>query len=214
MQFKDLKRGSIELKSELLNSVSPDSHFVECAKLHQKVITDGFLTKLGPKFLSKFYHAIAELPDSFLIVSYDDRKKINGLIAGSTNSRHLMRQVLSKRAIFFLPHMLKVVFNPSFIRKIIEVILYPSKQDFKDLPDAEILNFAVLPEAQGKGTGRHLFIALCDEMKKRDVQQMRIVTGASQESAQSFYVKVGAELISSISVHGTEKSNTFIYSLK
>lgn len=198
------------LKIELADAGAGETLFARCGNLHQEVIFGGFLTKLGPRFLSRFYRAVATMPDSFLITARDGEDVI-GLIAGSTNSKKVVRQFFVREAIFFIPHIAGVLLRPSYLRRIIETLIYPSKQEFSDLPDAEILNFAIAPQTQGKGVGQKMFNALCEEFRKRDIADIRIVTGGAQESAQRFYERAGAQRVTSVAVHGKDQSVVFTY---
>ncbi|MCB1521839.1 MAG: GNAT family N-acetyltransferase [Hyphomicrobiaceae bacterium] len=176
-------------------------------------ITDGFMTRLGTGFLTEFYRSLASLPDSFVLVSMDNGA-IDGLIAGSTNSRSLMRRAVLRRSWRFAPHLLRFMVRREFLKKITETIAYPSKSGFDDLPDAEILNFAVSSGKRGKGLGRQLFAALVDEFKARGTRRIRIVTGALQDEANAFYHRVGAGRVGDVSVHANSKSLVYIYEIQ
>jgi ribosomal protein S18 acetylase RimI-like enzyme len=201
-----------EIRIELLNAQSNKALFDMCGQLHAEIISNGFLTSLGPAFLSTFYRSVASMPQSFLLVAIRDVKVV-GLIAGSTDSKGLMKRILLTRVWRFAPRMASILLRPASLSKIFEVILYPSKQAFKNLPNAEVLNFCVSSKLQGRGLGKRLFQSLVEEFEKRKTGAIRIVTGASQQSAQYFYQSVGAVEECSTTNHDNSVSIVFVYNI-
>lgn len=110
--------------------------------------------------------------------------------------------------ITLLPH----IFSLFKIRMILETLLYPSKIEIKNLPDAELLDIAVFHEHQGKGIAQLLFQEFVKNLQKKYVQEFKITTGESLLQAQRFYEKLGAQKVAVIKIH--KKRKTIVYKYK
>lgn len=57
--------------------------------------------------------------------------------------------------------------------------------------EAEIINFAVLPEMRNKGVGTALIFKLLEELRKRSAEAVTLEVACSNENAQALYIKNG-----------------------
>lgn len=62
---------------------------------------------------------------------------------------------------------------------------------YQSYDEGEILRIAVGEQFQRQGVGRHLFEALCNECKKRDVKHILLDVRESNTKARNFYEKEG-----------------------
>ncbi len=203
----------LEVRIEFASATTTHSAFVACGELHAAVISGGFLRELGTPFLTKLYKALSRSPQSFVLLARTGGQVV-GLIVGSANTGQLMSSLLVRHGWRFLPNMGQIVLNRRTAIKISELILYPKKNSFQNLPNAEIVNFCVATDWQGRGVGQKLFETLVGEFARRGVRQIRIVTGESQIKAQNFYRSVGAEPVGSVSIHTGQSSAVFVYNIK
>jgi len=100
----------------------------------------------------------------------------------------------------------------SKIRKIVETLVYPSKNELNDLPKAELLDIAISKEYQGRGLAQILFKEFSACLNEFGIDEFKITTGESLKQAQRFYEKLGAIKIGTIEVHKGQK--TFVYCYK
>ena len=187
---------------------------MQIARLHVNVIETGFLSKLGPAVLVEFYRTIAQSEGSFVLATLSDGNDVQAFIAGSAGTHSLYREHLRLRSWKSLAKLFFALARPTRLLRVIETVRYSEgTQTGTDLPDAEILNFCVDPKAQRSGLGQVLMHALDAEFLRRGFKQIRIVTGATQTSAQNFYRKIGAIPVGDIEVHAGTQSSLFLWDL-
>lgn len=200
-----------EVDCQLLTSDADPAVWRRVAKLHCQQITGGFLTSLGPQFVSRLYRSLVASPEVFLIAAQVD-SEIVGFICGSVDTRRAYRDSLP-RLCWSLPIVLTKLASFASIKRVWETLRYPSRQTAVELPAAEILNFCVAGSCQGRGIGRRLFAELETEFRRRGVESIRIVTGGQQRQAQRFYAAVGASLAGTIEVHRGSPSLVYTHTI-
>lgn len=178
------------------------------ARLHREEIAGGFLTSLGDPFLQGLYKALAQSPSAVLFVATVDDRPC-GFILGTTGTSQVYREGLRRLPWSAICRLAIKLVRFEVMRKAWETLCYPSRTSETQLPAAEILNFCVSSSSQGRGIGRQLFAHLMRELRMRGVDEVRIVTGASQTQAHRFYEKVGATLATTIEVH--RDSDSLVY---
>ena len=184
------------------------------ARLHIEAIDQGFLSSLGEPFLATLYGGLAASRSSFVITATRDDELL-GFICGATDTRRAYLEfALSSNAPRAALRVLPRLWSPSTIRRVLETLLYPTRRTEVALPSAEILNFCVTRSQRGCGVGRRLFEALVAEFARRSVDEIRIVTGAEQRSAQAFYDRIGARRAAELEIHEGMKSVAYTYAVR
>jgi ribosomal protein S18 acetylase RimI-like enzyme len=186
----------------------------DVARLHAAAIDRGFLTSLGEPFLATLYTGLAGLRSSFVITA-TLHGELLGFICGATDTRRAYLEFARSRsspraALTLLPRL----FSLRTARRVAETLLYPTQATTVPLPSAEILNFCVTESQRGQGIGRRLFEALAAEFSRRHVDEIRIVTGAEQRSAQAFYDRIGARRVTELEIHEGTKSVVYTYTTR
>ena len=179
------------------------------AELHASGITEGFLSRLGPRFLTRLYRCIANDDRSFLLIAQGDDHATVGMIAGSENVGQLYRRFLRRDAVIA-----GLVAAPRLVRhagSVLETLRYGGGDD-TGLPDAELLAIAVDADARGHGTGRALVEALVEEFARRALSSSKVVVGASNESALRLYRACGYADAATIEVHRNVPSKVLVWS--
>ena len=185
----------------------------QLADIHRQEIHEGFLSTLGPDFLSLLYESLARSESAFALVEKDG-DMVQGFIVGAMDTGAVYKEFFRKAGARALPVLLPKLLSPARVRRVFETLLYPKSKSSDGLPEPEILNFCVRSELQGKGVGSRLFEALCAEFGRRGVTQIRIVTGAGQKSAQVFYQAKGATLAANVQVHKDSQSLVYVYDIE
>lgn len=184
-----------------------DADASAAARLHATAITEGFLSSLGPRFLTRLYRRMVRDPGSFLLVAEEDGAVI-GHAAATENVSHLYRQFLVRdglvAGIAAAPRLL------SQFRSVLETLRYPSGTD--ELPSAELLAVAVESAHQGRGVGRALVTAVREELLRRDVHGARVVVAATNGPALRLYTSSGFRPSASIEVHARTPSQVLTWS--
>jgi ribosomal protein S18 acetylase RimI-like enzyme len=184
----------------------------QIAEIHKQEIDQGFLSKLGLKFLSKLYQAMISSKDSFVVVAKENNKVI-GFVSGCINVKRFYKHFLKKYTLSALIILLPKLFSFDTIKKILETLKY-SKKGKKDLPETELLVIAVKKEFHGQKIAVKMFDCFVVELKKRGIKTFRVVVGENLSRAIGFYEKVGFKFHSNINIHENNLSRIYIYNIK
>lgn len=201
------------VRVERLCGVASAVDFQRLAELHLESITDGFLTSLGDRFLRAMYAAIAKSAYADLLVAREEGRIVGFICSSSSLSRVYRDFVISAGPGVWLVMATRVLRFSTF-RRIVETAFYPVSRGADHAGDVEVLNFCVDVDQRGRGVGQQLFSALVASLSVRGAQTLKIVTGASQDSAQRFYQSAGATLVGETEVHQGEPSLVFAYPLQ
>lgn len=186
--------------------------YEQVALIHKAEIKDGFLSTFTVSFLSRLYRSLANSPYSFLIVAIENNRVI-GFICGGINTGKAMRRFILHHGLIVFPQVMFKMLSFRNMRKIFETLCYPAQKVNEMLPAPEILNFCVSGEAQGKGIGKKLFLALVDKFKALGIEEFKIVTSEEQKQAQKLYEKLSAVKVADIEIHNGTKSLVYIYKI-
>ncbi len=170
----------------------------EVAKIHKKVLSDGFVSTLSENFLNKFYLALTESPDIFTLVATRN-KKILGFVSCTTNVKKLPFFLIRNLWKDIILEMLK---NPSVILKFIESIFYPSFND--SAVSCEALSIAVINTERGQGIGKNLILNAKSEFKRRKFAEFQLSVRSTMLNANNFYQKIGLSKIKTAKFLGEE----------
>ncbi len=177
------------------------------ARLHAEEITEGFLSTMGPRFLTLLYRRVVRWPRSFLLVAEHDGSLV-GYAAATEDVGRLYRQFLLKDG---LPAVAAVA--PRLVRRwhsALETLRYPTAH--QELPSAELLAVAVASAARGRGIGRALVAAANAELARRGVDDARVVVAAENGPAIALYRSSGFHPAASVRVHGNRRSEVLTWS--
>lgn len=185
--------------------IRPDAE--AAARLHAEGIAEGFLSSLGPRFLTLLYRRIVAWPRSFLVVA-EEEGRVVGHAAATEDVGALYRQFLLHDGIAAA-----AVAAPRLAlrwRSVLETLRYPSDQG--SLPAAELLAVAVDREHRGRGTGRALVLEANEELARRGTTDARVVVAASNAPALALYRSSGFRPSASIRVHADATSEVLTWS--
>jgi len=170
------------------------------AELHIKGISSGFISSLGPEFVTALYAAVAQSKWGFGFVA-EQGAQVIGFVALTTNVHKLYRSVIVKSGVGFALQLWPKIFSVERTRKILQTLMYPSRTAKMRLPDAELLSIVVRPEAGEKGVGTRLIYEGLGECERRGIQKLKVLVGSDNRAANRLYVKCGFELVSRTHSH-------------
>jgi len=186
----------------------------EIAKIHIEEVKEGFLSSLGERVLELIYSHASKSKLSILIMAVDsERKCVWGFICGTLDLRSFYGEFLRKKTFQAFIFVLPKLFSFNTLKKIMEILFYPTKKEFLNLPKAEILNFVVKRDFRGTGLARELFSELINNFKKKSVKKIKIVTGVNSIGAQKFYEKMEAKKIGLTQIHRGQQSIVYVYQI-
>ncbi|MBW2078947.1 MAG: GNAT family N-acetyltransferase [Deltaproteobacteria bacterium] len=190
-----------------------DEEISGVASIHRQEISQGFLSSLGHAPLSMFFTFASKSKFGVLhVANSQDEGKPVGFVLGAIDTGKFYKEFLAKKSFraFFL--LLPKVISFEKLRKIMETLVYPSKNKYWEMPKAELLDIAITKEHQGVGLAQLLFQSFSDRLSEMEIDEFKITTGESLVRAQRFYEKLGAQKAGEVEVHKGEK--TYVYRYK
>jgi len=103
------------------------------ARYHQEGIPNGVLSELGTRFMTHLYAAIAKSEHGFVFVAVASGGDVVGFVCGTTNLKPIFRSVVIRHGWPLLGVLLRHVLSWRMVRRVTEVVFYPSKLH-KELP--------------------------------------------------------------------------------
>ncbi len=182
------------------------------ARLHAATITQGFLTRLGPRFLRQVYLGVAADPTSRVWVAAGG-SEVLGFLAYAVDVGAMYRRILRSRMLRLGWASLPYTLNPWVVREVLDTLRYPHKQTDAQLPPAEILSVGVSPAARGGGVGRRLIEAAVEQARRDGQAQLKVLAGARLHEANRFYPACGFRLLTQLMQHG-EPLNVYVMDLR
>jgi ribosomal protein S18 acetylase RimI-like enzyme len=188
-----------------------ESDAAAAARLHASLISDGFLSSLGPAFLTRLYRRIVLEPASFMFVAAGDDSVPAGFIAGTEDTGRLYRAFLLHDGPGTAIRSLGPLARNG--RRVVETLRYPRAAPAAGpaLPKAELLAMAVAPGQRGRGLGAALVARFQDEMGQRQPGGACVTVGAANTTAASLYRRCGFRLRTTIEVHRGAPSELLVW---
>jgi len=189
--------------------VGTDRDARAAAHLHAAGIGEGFLSSLGPRFLSGLYRSIARDERSLLYVGIDDHDRVVGMIAGTEDVHGLYHRFARREGIIAA-----LTSAPRLLRRgrsVMETWRYGATNG-TDLPAAELLSVAVAEGARRSGLGQQLFDVLLREFERRDVAPVKVVVGGRNDNMLRLCRRSGFADATTINVHGNAVSKVLVWS--
>lgn len=163
---------------------------VVCADLHVRELRDGFLTRLGPRFIRRYLATFLDIDGAVALVAEADDGRLVGFVVGSTRPGHnraALRQHARPLIVGALggllrhPH-LAVPFLRTRSKRYARAALGQNRpRSQPDLPSssgvsAVLLHVVVAPEQRGTGAGAQLVHAFVDAARAAGAHQSLLVT--------------------------------------
>jgi ribosomal protein S18 acetylase RimI-like enzyme len=158
------------------------------AVLHATRITDGFLSFLGPGFLTRLYRRIARAPGSFLLIAESGGAQV-GFIAGSADVGGLYRTFLLHDGVAA-----GLAAAPRLVRgwrRVYETLRHGGGGGVGTGRGTELLAVAVDPAHQGLGVGSALVDAFLGSAAAVGATEAYVVVGADNAGAIRLYERAG-----------------------
>jgi ribosomal protein S18 acetylase RimI-like enzyme len=184
----------------------------QIANLHISCIYDGFLSSLGLNFLCQMYKAMDQSKECFIIVEVNGQCII-GFVSGGKGLSSIFK-ILLKHPFKLFNSLIPQLFNWKVFVGIIKTLfrIFTSRDYKQKLPSNELFSIAVNPSYRRTGVAQVLYHKLCEEFRKRDINEFKIFVGNELQAANSFYIKMGAKPI--LKIESYRKKKTILYSHK
>ncbi len=177
------------------------------AHLHRTRISEGFLSSLGERFLTRLYRRIILSDGGYAAVAINHGSEVVGMSALAVNVAHLYKQFIVKDGL-----VAGFISAPRILRslpRVWETLRYPSTAE--GLPDAEVLSVAVSDDVAGRGVGRALLASTLRECELRGLQAVKVVAGTDNTAALALYRASGFVLVETMQVHAGTNSSVLVW---
>jgi glycosyltransferase involved in cell wall biosynthesis/ribosomal protein S18 acetylase RimI-like enzyme len=160
--------------------------------IHRQSFTDFFLTRLGKKFLLRYYNLVLNYPSGIILVS-GSRTNIQGFVCGFVDPASFYRMMWRTRLIFAMPVFSALLRHPSLINKVLNGVRRIHAPASEWLPrSCELSSIAVAPNHSGNGSGKALITAFLAHAHSMDVSRVYLTTDAyGNDAANAFYRSAG-----------------------
>ena len=166
------------------------------ARLHAQLISEGFLSSLGPRFLTRLYGRIVRSDGSFLLIAEADGTAV-GFIAGSVALGRLYRSFLLRDGVAAaLSAPVRLV---TALPRVFETLRRGRGGGGAD--DGELLAVAVDPGWRDRHVGRQLVEGFLREVEHRGVSSATVVVGADNVAAIAMYRRAGFTAARTLEMH-------------
>ncbi len=171
------------------------------ARLHIEAIDTGFISSLGPSFVTALYRAIARSPHSLGWVALQGGEVI-GFVAFSSHLGRLYRSVLLTGGARLLGAAAGRLLSWQRIKHVTETLMYPQRHPQTSLPQAELLAVAVSSQAQRQGVGRQLVQRGLQQCQEEGITGLKVCVGPHREPANRLYESCGFQFHGELEHHG------------
>ena len=194
-----------DLPPEIRSAIPEDAPVI--ARLHAESITEGFLPRLGRRFMTVLYRALIAWEGAVVLVAADTAGPV-AFGAGVTDVkafyRHFLRRHWLRAAFASLPRVLV----PTNLRRAFESMRYAD--DRLDVP-AELLAMAVASTARRRGLAARLGDDLLEQLQGRGADRVKVVVGSSNSAALAAYRRLGFSPAGETEIHAGTSSTVMVW---
>ncbi len=163
---------------------------------------------LGPSFANILHRHIAASEHGLLSVGVRD-EEVMGFLIGAFDAKLLFRQFLLRHGLRAGLALAPQLLSPRRAATVFRGLTYFPEAPADD-PGAEILSFAIRPEAQRSGLGTALFRDLVDRYAERGTNRLKVGTiDVENEASNRFFAGLGATILRSETLYSGKLVNVY-----
>jgi len=182
--------------------------------VHLESFPGFFLTFLGADFLRLLYESISNDTQGVVLVVASGQT-IQGFVAGVTQQRGFYRRLVNQKKWRFAKASIKALLKrPAIAARLIRALHRPADSN-NSSAEACLMSIAVRPAAQGRGIGKLLVEAFCQEMARREVSCVCLTTDRDDnEATNRFYQSLTFNLSRTLVTPEGRVLNEYLLKLK
>lgn len=183
----------------------------DIVRIHMESFPGFFLTFLGAGFLTLFYRGVLEDPEGVLLVA-EGAGGPEAFVAGVLHQSGFYRRLLERRKWSFAAAALKSVLRrPAVAPRLMRALRRP-EESREAAAEACLMSLSVGPEAQGRGLGRQLVAAFCQEAQGRGSGRISLTTDRDDNArVNRFYESCGFRVARSYETLERRAMNEYLY---
>lgn len=177
----------------IVRSATADD-LAEIVQIHQKAFGHYFLTRLGGKFLQRYYNLVLNYPSGILLVS-EGEHGLQGFSCGFLGPAEFYETMWRARMAFALSLLPTLLRHPSLIGNVVSGVRRVQATASEWPPGScELSSIAVAPANAGNGFGRALMEAFLDKAQSMEARCVYLTTDADgNDAVNAFYRSAGFE---------------------
>jgi ribosomal protein S18 acetylase RimI-like enzyme len=195
------ERGAVQLRRALADDVAG------LARLHRATLPKAFLPTLGERFLELLYSALVVDPDALVLVADAGGAPV-GVVAGILSTRRFAKTFFRRYGLRAAAGAGVRLLQPRALSGALET--RRAALGLVGLPRCQIFVLAVEPGRRGEGIGARLVRAVLNELSARGVDEVAVVTAATNAPANRLFERLGFVRTARIAVHDGVPSNVWI----
>lgn len=217
------KSKSLFMKNNLIyKEINSDSRDIDSlskilAKIHIKLIPEGFISSLGIRFISLLYKSLIYKEEFYVLICEDqeNNNKLVGYAVARLKNISYIKTIFKFNPVKIVLLTLGYAFNPKKIFGFFELFVYqlfknPSKEGLlQNSNAAELFNIAIIESYQGQGIGKTILYKLKDKCSSMGIDFIYAVTGSTKPNTHIFYKKNGGQEIGQTTVHNNHVSKIY-----
>jgi ribosomal protein S18 acetylase RimI-like enzyme len=179
--------------------------------IHQKAFSEFFLTRMGPKFLHRYYELVLTYRCGIILVRETDGV-LEGFVCGFMNPPEFYRLMWRHKLAFMLPALLALLRKPSLTGKVLSGIHRLQASAARTEPvTCELSSIAVAPEMSGNGAGKSLVNAFLAHSWSMHADSVALTTDAeNNEAANRLYREAGFNVVRRFLQHKGRWMNEYV----
>ena len=156
-------------------------------RLYENHMYDSQLSKMGASFVKGYLEAILNSAECVTFVAREDSTV--GFIMGTYDHKAIKFRLLGNTKILS-EWFRKLLRRPSLAIETLSLIAYPLLSHIKGIK-AELLFISILPEYRNRNIATMLIDATLDSMRKRDIDEVKVSTVATNDVVNRLLTKRG-----------------------
>jgi ribosomal protein S18 acetylase RimI-like enzyme len=155
----------------------------QIVSLHQKAFSEFFLTRLGTRFLRRYYELVLAYRSGIILAREKDGV-LQGFVCGFMNPPEFYRLMWRNKRTFMLPALLAVLRKPTLTGKMLSGIHRVQTSAAQAQPvTCELSSIAVAPALAGNGAGKSLVRAFLSHSWNMRAECVSLTTDAENNDA-------------------------------
>lgn len=166
------------------------------ARLHRAAFPGFFLSELGEPFLVQLYRGFLADASTVSVVAREPEGALLGAAVGTIAPERFFRRLLRSRwPGFVLASARAAAVSPAVAPRLVRALRYRGGTSTGSTGGALLSSICVDPAARGRGVGRQLIDAWCQQVADRGVGRAYLATDADHNDAVNYFYQANGWIL-------------------